>query len=614
MSALAKIKKAAAQHEQDRHYDKALAQYARLLDGAADADEDVDVTLYNRAGDLALRAGDVPRAVTYFERAIDLYAAGGFLNNAVALAVKILRHAPGHLAAHHTLGVLYGRKGFRAEARQHLADYAAQMHRAGRADEVRRTLGELAALGSGADEVAAVGELLTARAATPDDAGALVKAFAAAVGVQEPRAAADAAPAAGIPLSELIEFEIRGPRLAPVSADAASAAVRWLTALPGDPAPLRVSTLRRTAPPRELEFSSFAPPAPVGADEGSSQLALLDLTGFEPTPDAPTRADAFDPTGFALGDGDPHAPAHESRDFAATVLATSGFEVGGFDVGGIDVPMFDAPVTPTSPLTGPTRAAPLFDAPEIDMVPVGAELPAEVESPHFDLLEPEAAQLATRTTDDETAALGVVMLDVEPATTTPAPAPAYVAPERDAPTDLGEWLRSTELPASTRLVTQAPRETGDEDADFDAALHAFTSGLAQAVDAGDRESHYDLGVAFREMGLLTDAVREFQRALAAPGSGLREREALAQCFLDLNRPELALATLEPAADAAAAAGVPPETLVGVHYVLAEAARAVGRVDVARAWYVRVLATDYGFRDAATHLAALPPPIQRAPSR
>ncbi len=123
MSALAKIKKAAAQHEQDRQYDKALAQYARLLDGGAGSDEEVDVTLYNRAGDLALRAGDVPRAVTYFERAIDLYAAGGFLNNAVALAVKILRHAPGHLAAHHTLGVLYGRKGFRAEARQHLADY-----------------------------------------------------------------------------------------------------------------------------------------------------------------------------------------------------------------------------------------------------------------------------------------------------------------------------------------------------------------------------------------------------------------------------------------------------------------------------------------------------------
>ncbi|MDQ6926759.1 MAG: hypothetical protein M3154_11060, partial [Candidatus Eremiobacteraeota bacterium] len=108
------------------------------------------------------------------------------------------------------------------------------------------------------------------------------------------------------------------------------------------------------------------------------------------------------------------------------------------------------------------------------------------------------------------------------------------------------------------------------------------------------------------MGLLTDAVRELQRALAAPGSGLREQEALAQCFLDLGRPELALATLEHPAASAVAAGTPSDTLLAVHYVLAESARVVGRLRDARAWYVRVLASDYGFRDAAARLAALPP--------
>ena len=577
MSALAKIKKAAVQHEQDRQYDKALAQYARLLDGGADTDEDVDVTLYNRAGDLALRAGDVPRAVTYFERAIDLYAAGGFLNNAVALAVKILRHAPGHLAAHHTLGVLYGRKGFRAEARQHLADYAAQMHRAGRGDEVRRTLTELAALGSTPDEVAAVRELLTARAATPDDAGALVKAFAVAAGAdvaadgRQSAAASGAVASAAIPLSELIEFEIRGPRFAPAPVDGSAGAIRWISALPGERAPLLISALR-----------------------------------------AQTRADEFD-----LLD----AP---TIDHPPTIEPSSGelelFDMGAFDVPALDAPALDAPALDAPVLNAPALDSAMFDTFAFETLATDAAMfelsPFDVTTavPRFEMAPPE-------TTDVESIGLDIPVIDATAAValplradTGPVPSgPGLPMPDDGEPTDLGAWLRSTELPVSTRLVTPAPRETGDESADFDAALHAFTTGIAHSVDAGDRESHYDLGVAFREMGLLTDAVREFQRALASPGSGMREREALAQSFLDLARPELALVTLEDAAADAVADGAPADMLVGVHYVLAEAARAVGRTDAARGWYVRVLATDYDFRDAATHLAALPPPATRAGS-
>ncbi len=570
MSALAKIKKAAAQHEHDRQYDKALAQYARLLDDGAGSDEEVDVTLYNRAGDLALRAGDVPRAVTYFERAIDLYAAGGFLNNAIALAVKILRHAPGHLAAHHTLGVLYGRKGFQAEARQHLADYAAQMHRAGRGDEVGRTLGELATLGSGADEIAAVRELLTARAAGPEDAGALVKAFDEALGPVGLRAVgADrrAAPTAAIPLSELIEFEIRGPRLAPSSSEPANAtALRWTTALPGDVPPLRLSAI--------------APPAP------SPALELLDL--------GPVADHGL---AFEL---DASAPAFENAPSDVAPLDVSSIDVSPFEVSSFEVSAFEAP----------SFEAPSFEVPS-------PELPS-FELSDFEIPTAEGAEFE-HPTDDVSLDLPFIV-DVPLAAAAPpsaprtAPDPAQLtAPELpvgelpvERVMDLGAWLRETELPASTRLVTPALRETGDENADFDAALHAFTAGIAHSVDAGDRESHYDLGVAFREMGLLGDAVREFQRALAAPGSGLREREALAQCFLDLSRPELALAALEEVA-AAAAATASGETLIGVHYVLAEAARLVGRTDDARAWYVRVLASDYAFRDAAARLAALPPP-------
>jgi tetratricopeptide (TPR) repeat protein len=196
-------------------------------------------------------------------------------------------------------------------------------------------------------------------------------------------------------------------------------------------------------------------------------------------------------------------------------------------------------------------------------------------------------------------------------------APAPVAAGRGAPAapraadedalDLGAWLRDTTPEASTRLTTAVVPQSGDEQADFDATLRAFTSGVSRAVEHEDFDSHYDLGVAFREMGLLEEAVVEFQRAALAPGRPLRALEALGQCFLDAGQPEVALVTLEAPAAAAAASGVGDASLVAVHYLMGAAAEALGRRDDARRWLVRVVATDVRFRDAASRLAALPPP-------
>ncbi|HZF67477.1 MAG TPA: hypothetical protein VEZ47_05540, partial [Gemmatirosa sp.] len=176
MSALEKIRKQAAQFEHDRQYDRALGCYARLLDGAEGGD-DIDVALFNRAGDVAVRAGQVERAVHYFERALDLYAAGGLLNNAIAVGVKVLRHAPGHVAAHYTLGVLYAKKGFRSDARYHLLAYAERMHRGGHEGEAGRALGEFAALTDGAESARA--ELERHVGATPGRAPDAVRALCA---------------------------------------------------------------------------------------------------------------------------------------------------------------------------------------------------------------------------------------------------------------------------------------------------------------------------------------------------------------------------------------------------------------------------------------------------
>jgi tetratricopeptide (TPR) repeat protein len=48
--------------------------------------------------------------------------------------------------------------------------------------------------------------------------------------------------------------------------------------------------------------------------------------------------------------------------------------------------------------------------------------------------------------------------------------------------------------------------------DVEEVFAAFKEGVAKQVSVDDAQSHYDLGVAYKEMGLLEDAVREFEVA------------------------------------------------------------------------------------------------------
>src|SRR5207245_3383988 len=71
--------------------------------------------------------------------------------------------------------------------------------------------------------------------------------------------------------------------------------------------------------------------------------------------------------------------------------------------------------------------------------------------------------------------------------------------------------------------------TGDEEQDFHDMLARFKQGIDENIDEADFQSHYDLGVAFKEMGLLDEAIAEFQKALRAPEGKLRTSEALGGC-------------------------------------------------------------------------------------
>ncbi|HUQ82551.1 MAG TPA: tetratricopeptide repeat protein [Gemmatimonadaceae bacterium] len=167
--------------------------------------------------------------------------------------------------------------------------------------------------------------------------------------------------------------------------------------------------------------------------------------------------------------------------------------------------------------------------------------------------------------------------------------------------DLGEWLRSGESPKSTRMVAEEKPPTGDEQADFQEMLKRFKQGVAENVEEEDYESHYDLGVAYKEMGLVDEAVAEFQKALRGTSNRTRTYEALGQCFMEKEQFHVAASVLSRAV---ALGEGDDHHLVGVLYLLGRATEALSKSDAALDYYQRVFAVDIEFRDVAERISAI----------
>jgi tetratricopeptide (TPR) repeat protein len=150
------------------------------------------------------------------------------------------------------------------------------------------------------------------------------------------------------------------------------------------------------------------------------------------------------------------------------------------------------------------------------------------------------------------------------------------------------------------MVVEERAPSGDEEADFAAMLTKFKQGVAEHVDAEDHDSHYDLGVAYREMGLVEEAIASFQRALRGTAHRARTYEALGQCFIDRGQHAVAASVLQRALQEV---GLDDHQLVGVLYLLGRAAEAMNQRSDAVRYYERVLAVDITFADVADRIGA-----------
>ncbi|HEU5042209.1 MAG TPA: tetratricopeptide repeat protein [Gemmatimonadales bacterium] len=213
--------------------------------------------------------------------------------------------------------------------------------------------------------------------------------------------------------------------------------------------------------------------------------------------------------------------------------------------------------------------------------------------------------------------------DEEPAEETPAPVAAAAPAPPPAPpapppeptprprdpgggdgafVDLGSMILDSDSPRDTRMrIDRREPHDEDEQREFHEILEQFKRGIEQNLEVDDYEAHYDLGVAFKEMGLLDEAIAEFQKALRAPEGRLRTSEALGVCFYDKGQFAVSETVLRRAVDTLEGGD---EAKIGLLYWLGRAAEAQGKAPDAIGSYERALAVDIRFMDLSDRIHRL----------
>jgi tetratricopeptide (TPR) repeat protein len=752
-ASIEKLKKKAAEFEQKKAFDKALEVYLQII-GNSEGQEDRDVTVYNRVGDLYLRLNKADQAVNYYEQAVDLYTEGGYLNNAIALCNKILRHAPARHQIYYKLGKISAKKGFNSDAKKNFLEYADRMHRAGKDTDAFKALQEFADLCPGQDDIRLMLADQLAKAGKKGEAIEQLQILHESLDAEGRASEAEATVQRMQSLDPSVE-----PRRsnAPRQKDAGGLVFLDVGASPVKPRPKLEHVDRTPAPeppprPRtpphvkplpEFEQLPDIEPLPeleplpaYEAEDANAPVPGLEIqsgasiTEIEPAFDLSLDEEVVPPLEGLESSADPNAFAIDPEVDAAASVASAGIEgliqaESAVEQTGIQEPALGEPLITQDPLSGLNvleddrfymhDADPLAGLGQQDEEPVAAEAAAEPEFAEMDAIEmdepdlpeekveaPAPARKGSRRTPPRAEAeqeeveeeveerpptprkvarrtppreepeqqeereeelgqiakprppeqlkqskLKVVPVrptrpkpkEIEPEpvpevpaqsekrainpfqrkktrepsppatprlTTPPAEVPRAATPKQNAShpshddhlVDLADWLREDSSPKSYRMVAADDKRVGDEQADFTDMLEKFKAGVAANVDDEDFDSHYDLGIAYREMGLIDEAIAEFQKALRGATNRIRAYEALGQCFIDRHEYDVAVSIL---GRALREPGMEDEDLIGVLYLLGYASEEGRKPRDAAAYYHRVFAIDIDFRDVGKRL-------------
>jgi tetratricopeptide (TPR) repeat protein len=129
----------------------------------------------------------------------------------------------------------------------------------------------------------------------------------------------------------------------------------------------------------------------------------------------------------------------------------------------------------------------------------------------------------------------------------------------------------------------------------------FKKGVDKQLGKEDYDTRYNLGIAYKEMGLVDEAIAEFQLAAKDETRVLECASMLGICFLEKGMPKLAVKWFEKGLKVP---GRSDEEYQGLRYDLAVAHEASGETDKALSLFTDLYGQDANFRDVAAKVRDL----------
>jgi pilus assembly protein FimV len=298
----------------------------------------------------------------------------------------------------------------------------------------------------------------------------------------------------------------------------------------------------------------------AGEERASKAASAPQQLDLEPVGDAA-------PTAFAV------SPAEPMGEFVADLEASLGDDF-----------LKGAPVAEPQP-SSRTRTAAESAAPAT--ATPGQRWPASTSAPASPVTSPAVNNAAAAAASSGT-----------PAISHRAPTPPPAAKPQVSPAAHGSVATGKSSPFGDDAGIDLAEMFGELKSDLEA-------GAATAEE--DPETHYNLGIAFREMGLLDEAIGELQKTCQAVDHGhpfpqvMQTYTWLAQCFLDKGVPEAAIRWYQKALSAPM---IDEETRTALHYELASAHEAAGDKPAALKHYMEVYGRNIDYRDVAERIKAL----------
>ncbi|HEV8375970.1 MAG TPA: tetratricopeptide repeat protein [Candidatus Polarisedimenticolia bacterium] len=139
------------------------------------------------------------------------------------------------------------------------------------------------------------------------------------------------------------------------------------------------------------------------------------------------------------------------------------------------------------------------------------------------------------------------------------------------------------------------------EATIDEIFKAFRKKVEQQVEEEDYETRYNLGIAYKEMGLLDEAIGEFQNASRDPNLFLESCSILGICFREKGMLDLAVKWYRKALEST---GHPEEKYQGLRYDLGDLHLERGDYAQALSLFSEVYGINSNYRDVASKVREL----------